>query len=69
MESKVWYTSLTIWAGKAIIVLQAIPLLVIWLDANFNLNLQTNPVVINILSMIGGALAIYGRVTAKTIIK
>lgn len=69
MESKPWYQSLTVWAGKAVIVLQAIPLLIMWLDANFGLNLQSNPVVIQLLSVVAALVAIYGRVTAKTVIK
>lgn len=69
MESKPWYQSLTVWAGKAIILLQAIPLVIAWADASFGLNLQSNPVVINILSAIAGIIAIYGRFTAKTVIK
>ncbi len=69
METKAWYQSVTIWAGKIIIVLQVIPLIVAWVDANFGLQLSTNPVVIQIMSAIAGIIAIYGRVTAKTVIK
>lgn len=69
MESKKWYQSLTVWAGKAVIVLQALPMLVAWIDANFGLTLSTNPTVIHILSIIAGIVAIYGRITASTVIK
>lgn len=69
MESKPWYQSLTVWAGKAIILLQAIPLVIAWADASFGLSLQSNPIVINVLSTVAAIIAIYGRFTAKTVIK
>jgi len=69
MDSKKWYESVTIWAGKAIILLQAIPFVITWIDANYGLHLQANPVVINALSAIAGIVTIYGRITAKTVIK
>lgn len=69
MESKPWYTSLTIWASKAIIVLQALPLFIGWVDSSFGLQLATNPVVINILSVVAAIVAIYGRMTATKVLK
>lgn len=69
MENKKWYQSITLWAAKVIVVLQVIPLVVLWLDSNFGLSLSTNPLVINLLTAITAVVAWYGRLTAKTVIK
>lgn len=67
MESKKWYESLTVIAASIVGFLQTVPGIIASLDAALpNLHLAVNPIVIQVLSVIGVIVAIYGRLTAKT---
>lgn len=69
MNTKAWYTSLTIWATAAVAFLQTVPDIITQINAVApGLGLSSNPLVIKVLSIIGVIVAIYGRLTAKTVI-
>lgn len=69
VPQKPWWTSMTIWAAGFVGFLQTVPDLVASLNnAIPSLHLATNPIVIQVLSVIGVIVAIYGRLTAKSTI-
>lgn len=67
--SKPWYSSLTIIAASLVGLLQLVPGAVAQIDTVIpTAHIAANPVVIQVLSIIGIIVAIYGRFTAtKTI--
>ena len=70
METKPWYQSLTVIASGVVAFLQVLPSIITQIDAAIpSIHLATNPVVIQVLSIIGVIVAIYGRLTAKTTLK
>ncbi len=69
MNTKPWYTSITIWAAAFVGFLQGLPELINAINtAAPSLGLAANPIVIQVLSIIGVIVAIYGRFTATTTI-
>ncbi len=67
--SKPWYQSITVLAGSAVAFLQMIPFLISEIDKVVPADLSANPAVIQLLSIIAAIVTIYGRFTAKTILK
>ena len=69
-ETKPWYQSVTIIAASVVAFLQVVPDILNTVNAAMpDLHLATNPIVMKVLSIIGIIVAIYGRFTAKTIVK
>lgn len=69
-QSKPWYQSVTIIAASLVAFLQVVPDLINTVNVALpDLHLATNPIVLKVLSIIGVIVAIYGRFTAKTIVK
>ena len=69
MNTKPWYSSLTIWAAAFVAFLQGVPEIINQINAAApGLGLAANPLVMKILTIIGLIVAIYGRLTAKTTI-
>lgn len=70
MENKKWYTSKTIWASLIVVVVAALSMLGRTEEAAV-LTEQSEGIsdwVIQLVTLIAGAIAFYGRITAKKVL-